>query len=84
MLTLQQYLEANGLNARRFAELIGVNPSTAHMIAQGRRVPSIKTMQRIRDMAPGVDLYLSISHYASQSWVASRRAGAQPATPQTP
>ncbi len=84
MLTLQQYLEANGLDARRFAELTGVNPSTAHEIMQGRRVPSVRTLRAIRDMAPDVDLYLSVSHYASQSRVAARRASAQPSAEQTP
>lgn len=84
MLTLQQYLESRGIGSRRFAELIGVNPSTAHQIAKGRRVPSIGTLQKIRAMAPDQELYLSVSHYASQSCVAARRADAGRRADQTP
>ena len=67
---LKMMMEERQMNARQFAEEIGVQPSSISHILTGRNKPSIELIQKLLDRYPDVDVRFLITGVRQTSTVA--------------
>lgn len=58
---LKEFLEKRNLNARQFAEIIGVQPSSISHILTGRNKPGVELLEKMLRSFPELDIHYIIT-----------------------